>query len=387
MKNVILLGATGSIGTQTLDLLKEFNKEYKLVAFSFGKNIAKAKQIIKEFKPALVSCELKEDLEILKKEFKDIEFCYGRNGLIKVATYETQNPIVINSLVGSCGLEPTIKAMEINRDIYLANKETLVVGGKLVKEIAKEKNVKIIPIDSEHSAIKQLIDGHNKKDIKRLIITASGGAFRDKTRLELVNVTKDDALKHPNWQMGEKITIDCATMMNKGFELLEAHYLFDIEMDKIVPLQHKESIIHSMVEFNDGSIFAQMASSDMHLPIKYALMHPKHTKSSNIKPLDIENISSLSFQKIDYEKYPMITYASYALEKGDIYPTILNASNEACVRLFLDGKIKFLDIERIVKECLDSKDYEKYRFEEFNLDLILKVDRTVKDDVLNGKYW
>ncbi len=386
MKNVCLLGATGSIGLQTLDLIEEFSDEYKLTAISFGKNIKVAKEIIDKFHPLYVSCMDEEVSLELKKLYPYLEVGYGDKGLKEVAEFKTDNPIVINALVGSVGLYPTICAIKHHRDVYLANKETLVIGGKIVTKLAEDNKVKIIPIDSEHSAIMQLIHNHDKKDIKRLIITASGGSFRDRTRDELENVTVDDALKHPNWKMGAKITIDSATMMNKGFELIEAHYLFDMPMSKIVPILHKESIIHSMVEFNDGSIFAQMASSDMHLPIKYALMNPSHSKSLNIEPLDLFNIDSLHFSKLDSKRYPMISYAVESLEKGDIYPTILNSSNEACVKLFLEGKIKFLDIERIVKAALDNKEYEKYNQLPFTIDLIYEVDKVVRKDVLEGKF-
>lgn len=379
MKNVCLLGATGSIGTQTLDLIKEFNKEYKLVAFSYGKNTSKAITIIEEFKPSLVCCSLELDAKSLSIKYPNIKFVYGIDGLNEVATFKTTNPVVINALVGSVGLLPTMKAILDKRDVYLANKETLVIGGKIVTDAAKKKKVRIIPIDSEHSAVAQIIEARSKEDIKRLLITASGGSFRDKTREELINVTKEDALNHPNWKMGAKITIDSSTMMNKGFELIEAHYLFDIPMDKIVPIMHKESIIHSMVEFNDGSIFAQMGSSDMHLPIKYALDGPSHSKSINIKPLDIFSLDSLHFSKVDFKRFPMVSYAIEAINKGGIYPTILNAANEVAVGLFLNDKIKYLEIEEIVCNALNNSAFTYFNNEKLSLELILKVDKFVKD--------
>lgn len=386
MKNVCLLGATGSIGRQTIDLIEEFSDQYKLAAMAFGSNVEGALEILSKHKPLYVSCKNKEDIKILKDKYPDIEYGYGIDGLISVSEFDVDNPIIINALVGSVGLVPTIHALNLGRDVYLANKETLVIGGKIVMSIARKNNCKIIPIDSEHSAIKQLIDFRNKEDINRLIITASGGAFRDLKIEELDNVTKEDALKHPNWHMGPKITIDCATMMNKGFELLEAHYLFDLPLDKIVPIIHKESIIHSLVEFNDGSIYAQMASSDMHLPIWYALEGPRHLKSQTIEKLDLFKISELHFKEVDYNRYPMLGYMKYAYDLGDIYPTILNAANEASVRMFLNDEIKFLDIERIVKKAIDYDGYKKYNQCEFNLDLILEVDKIVKEDVTSGKF-
>ena len=387
MKNVCLLGATGSIGSQVIDLVEEFKDEYNLTAIAFGKNIDKALDILSKHQDVkMISCEKEEDIKTLKKLYPNIKYFSGIDGLIKVSTYPCENPVVVNSLVGSVGLVPTLEAIKNNRDVYLANKETLVIGGKIVMDLAKKYHVNIIPIDSEHSAIKQLLDYRNKDEVNKLIITASGGAFRDKTKEELKKVTKEDALKHPNWQMGNKITIDCATMMNKGFELMEAHYLFDIPLEKIVPIIHKESIIHSFVEFNDGSIYAQMASSDMHLPIWYALNGPKHEKSNNIKKLDLFSINTMHLEKVDDDKYPMLGYMKYAYNKGDIYPTILNAANEASVRLFLEDKISFLDIEKIVKKALDYKPYEVYNNKDFNVDLILEVDNIVKNDVITGKF-
>ena len=267
MIELCLLGATGSIGSQVLDLIREKRDVYRLAAFSFGHNINKALDIIEEFEPDLV-CAIEElDAKRIKETFPKVEVTFGNKGLQQVATHNCLCPKVINALVGSVGLTPTLSAIEVGRDVYLANKETLVIGGELVMAKAKENNVKIIPIDSEHSAIFQLLNGNDINEVKRIIITASGGSFRDKTRHELEDVTKADALNHPNWNMGSKITIDSATMMNKGFELIEAHYLFDLPMEKISYIMHKESIIHSLVEFYDGSIFAQMATSDMRLPI------------------------------------------------------------------------------------------------------------------------
>lgn len=383
MKNVCLLGATGSIGTQVLDLIRERNDEYNLVSMSFNTNFEKAQEIIDEFHPILV-CSYSGINDSFRLKNPNLKIVTGDEGLIKVANFDADNPIVVNSLVGSVGLLPTVKAIEDGRDVYLANKETLVIGGEIVMAKAEEYGVEIIPIDSEHSAIKQIIDGRCHDDIKRLIITASGGSFRDLKREELVNVTKEDALKHPNWHMGAKITIDSATMMNKGFELIEAHYLFNIPMEQIEPILHRESIVHSMVEFKDGSIFAQIGSSDMHLPIKYALEGPRHTASSCIEPLSLTKLSNLHFEVLDTERYPMVTYAIAAIKKGGIYPTILNAANEAAVHLFLKGEIKFLDIERIVKESLANPKYQIYTNEELTLDLILKVDKIVKEDVLHG---
>lgn len=380
MKNVILLGATGSIGSQTLDIIRN-NPEYSLVAFSFGHNIKKTMEIIEEFNPKVVCGVNASDIFKLKESYNNIEFVYGEIGLQQIVTYHTDNPVVVNALVGAVGLMPTACAIENGRDVYLANKETLVIGGEIIMKKAKEKNVKIIPIDSEHSAIFQLLNGNKKDEIEKLIITASGGSFRDKTKEELENVTKEEALNHPNWKMGEKITIDSATMMNKGFELIEAHYLFDLDIDKIVPIIHKESVIHSMIEFVDGSIYAQMASSDMHLPILYALENPHHVKNDLVEKIDLAKIGSLHFEEVAYEKYPLLTAAIESLKKGKLQCTILNAANEAAVKLFLEEKIKFLDIEKLVIEALNNPAFQGFNEGEISLPKIMALHELVYQSI------
>ena len=382
MIELCLLGATGSIGSQVLDLIREKRDVYRLAAFSFGHNINKALDIIEEFEPDLV-CAIEElDAKRIKETFPKVEVTFGNKGLQQVATHNCLCPKVINALVGSVGLTPTLSAIEVGRDVYLANKETLVIGGELVMAKAKENDVKIIPIDSEHSAIFQLLNGNDINEVKRIIITASGGSFRDKTRHELEDVTKADALNHPNWNMGPKITIDSATMMNKGFELIEAHYLFDLPMEKISYIMHKESIIHSLVEFYDGSVFAQMATSDMRLPIKYALEYPSHSYTEMVEPLDLVKVGCLHFNELSLDRFPMLEYAIEAINKGNIYPTILNAANEVAVGLFLEDRIKFLDIEKIVKEALDNPIYEKFTTGELTIPKIMSVDELVRIQIL-----
>ena len=372
MLEICLLGATGSIGSQVLDLIREKREQYKLVAFSFNQSIDKALEIIEEFEPKLVSCGDEKNVEKIKQTFPKVIVSYGNKGLQQVATFDCICPMVINALVGSIGLLPTMSAIERGRNVYLANKETLVIGGEIVMDRAKEMGVKIIPIDSEHSAIAQIIEKRNHDEIKKLYITASGGAFRDLKREDLIDVTVDDALKHPNWKMGPKITIDCATMMNKGFELIEAHYLFSMPMDKITAILHKESVVHSMVEFEDGSIFAQMGSSDMHLPIKYAMEGPSHSASNIIKPLDILKVGALHFEELSTERYPMLQYAIDAINKGGIYPTLLNAANEAAV-----------DIESIVKKTLESEEFENFTKGPLTIAKIMSVDELVKISILS----
>ena len=382
MIELCLLGATGSIGGQVLDLIREKRDYYRLAAFSFGHNINKALDIIEEFEPDLVCAVEELDAKRVKEVFPKVEVTFGNKGLQQVATHNCLCPKVINALVGSVGLTPTLSAIEVGRDVFLANKETLVIGGEIVMAKAKEMGVKIVPIDSEHSAIFQLLNGNNIEDVRSIIITASGGAFRDKTREELENVTKEDALNHPNWSMGAKITIDSATMMNKGFELIEAHYLFDLPMDKISYIMHRESIIHSFVEFLDGSMFAQMATSDMRLPIKYALEYPNHSYTEMVERLDLLKVGSLHFDELSLERFPMLGYAIDAIKRGNIYPTILNAANEVAVGLFLEERISFLDIEKIVKEALDNPIYEKFTTGELTLPKIMSVDELVRIQIL-----
>ena len=382
MIELCLLGATGSIGGQVLDLIREKRDHYRLAAFSFGHNINKALDIIEEFEPDLVCAVEELDAKRIKEVFPKVEVTFGNKGLQQVATHNCLCPKVINALVGTVGLTPTLSAIEVGRDVFLANKETLVIGGEIVMAKAKEMGVKIVPIDSEHSAIFQLLNGNNIEDVRRIIITASGGSFRDKTRAELENVTKEDALNHPNWSMGAKITIDSATMMNKGFELIEAHYLFDLPMDKISYIMHRESIIHSFVEFLDGSMFAQMATSDMRLPIKYALEYPNHSYTEMVERLDLLKVGSLHFEELSLERFPMLGYAIDAIKRGNIYPTILNAANEVAVGLFLEERISFLDIEKIVKEALDNPIYEKFTTGELTLPKIMSVDELVRIQIL-----
>lgn len=373
MKKIILLGANGSIGTQTLDVIKD--KEFKVVGMSVGHDLELAKKNIAEFNPEIVCTRTFNDMLQLQKEF-NMKIVYGDEGLIQVATYMPNEEILlVVALVGSIGLVPTVKAIEIGRNIALANKETLVMAGDIVMDLAKKHHVTIFPIDSEHSAIYQSLVGENKEDIKRLIITASGGSFRDLSREELLNVTLSDALKHPNWQMGAKITIDSSTMMNKGFEVIEAHHLFDIPYEKIDTILHPESIIHSMVEFKDSSIKAQMGVSDMRIPILYALTYPNRVVYDNNLSLINRN---LTFKELSFERFPCLKMAYEAGMKGNIYPTVLNASNEAAVNLFQQGKISYLAIEKIIVEALaNTKEVE-----ELSLDIILKVNKEVQEEIL-----
>ena len=297
MKYISLMGATGSIGTQTLDVIRNHPEQFCLVAISVGKNIELTRKIITEFKPEIVSVQNQEDYEKLKAEYgHSTRFSYGQNGLLEVATYEKAT-ILVNAVMGSVGLFPTLHAIQAGKTIALANKETLVTAGHLVMSAAEQHGVSILPVDSEHSAIFQCLQGEKDSEIDRLIITASGGSFRDKTREDLIGVTVEEALNHPNWSMGAKITIDSATMMNKGLEVIEAHWLFDIPFDKIDVVLHRESIIHSMVEFQDTSIKAQLGSPDMRVAIQYALSYPNRLPLPSGKRLNLEDIGKLNFEK------------------------------------------------------------------------------------------
>lgn len=381
MKNVILLGATGSIGSQVIDYILQ-NDEYSLYAIAFYKNIEKAKEIITNFKPKIVSCGSPQIKKILETEFPSLKVVFGESALQTLAALPVENPIVVNALVGSVGLLPTIAAISAKRNVYLANKETLVIGGEIVMDLCKKNDVKIIPIDSEHSAIFQLIHEKKHTEINKLYLTASGGPFLGLSKNELLNKTKDDALNHPTWKMGPKISIDSATLMNKGFEVIEAKYLFDINVDNIICLIHKESIIHSMVEFKDYSIFAQLGLPDMHLPIKYAFDYPSHSSMEILKPLSFDEGITLSLKKVN-DEYKMINLAKEALKKGGIYPAVLNAANEAAVELFLKDKIKFLDIEEIVQVELNSEIYKKFNENNLDVTLIMFIDEMVKRTILN----
>ncbi|MEB2263913.1 1-deoxy-D-xylulose-5-phosphate reductoisomerase [Priestia megaterium] len=353
MKKISLLGATGSIGTQTVDIVRAHPEHFELSAISVGRNINEARKIIQQCKPALVSVMKKEDCLSLQAEFPSIRFVYGEEGLVEVATHPSTE-VLVNAVLGSVGLTPTLEAIKMRKTIAIANKETLVTAGHLVMEAAKEYGADILPVDSEHSAIFQSLQGQDQKAIDRLILTASGGSFRDKTRAELQGVTVEDALNHPNWSMGAKITIDSATMMNKGLEVIEAHWLFDLPYEKIDVLLHKESIIHSMVEYSDTSVIAQLGTPDMRVPIQYALTYPKRMSLPDTKRLSLADIGQLHFAKMDEERFRCLAFAFEAGKAGGTLPTVLNAANEEAVQAFLDGHITFLQIEDVIEKAMNE---------------------------------
>lgn len=375
MRYIYLAGACGSIGTQTLDIIRENPSEFKLVGMSVGRNKELAIKLIEEFHPEIV-CFRENYLYELSYNPMVVS---GDLGLLELASYSKyEDEVFVNALVGMSGLLPTISAIKAKKTIALANKETLVAGGDIVKEYVKKYNVSLVPIDSEHSAIQQCLQGEAHDEIKRLIITASGGSFRNKTREELKGVTKEDALKHPNWSMGAKITIDSATMMNKGFEVIEAHHLFDVPYEKIDTVLHPQSIIHSMVEYQDGTIKAELGTADMHTPISYALRYPHH-KVLESKPLNYIGLN-LEFKELSKDRFPCLGYAYYAAKRGGIYPAVLNAANEAAVKLFLNDKIEFLEIEKIIEAEITN---DKYMEIPYTLENVVSVSLSLIQEILS----
>jgi 1-deoxy-D-xylulose-5-phosphate reductoisomerase len=355
MKKISLLGATGSIGTQTIDLIRNQPSDYQLVACSAGTRVEELVQIILEFKPQVVSVAGKEEAEKLKTFTlpSETSVYYGEEGLIEVATHH-ESDIVVNAVMGSVGLTPTMKAIQCGKTIALANKETLVTAGHIVMAEAKKYGVSILPVDSEHSAIYQCLNGENYQNINKLIITASGGSFRDLTRNQLTNVTIEDALNHPNWSMGAKITIDSASMMNKGLEVIEAHWLFNMPYEQIEVILHRESVIHSMVEFIDGSVIAQLGTPDMRVPIAYALNYPDRKPIQNHTFLDLIKFGRLNFEEMDLNRFRCLKYAYDAGKAGGSMPTVLNAANEIAVSAFLQKRASFLQIEELIENALEN---------------------------------
>ena len=374
MKNIAILGSTGSIGTQTLSIVDEKN-DLNVVALTCGKNISLMEQQAKKYKPEIVCVSEETDAKALNDRLKDydIKVVFGMDGLIEAATIQSAD-IVVTAIVGMIGIRPTIAAIEAGKDIALANKETLVCAGHIIMPLAKEKNVKILPVDSEHSAIFQSLQGSKGAAIEKILLTASGGPFRGKTYEELENVTVEDALKHPNWSMGKKITIDSATMINKGLEVMEARWLFDVPISRIQVTVHPQSILHSAVEFEDGAIIGQMGTPDMRLPILYALYYPDRQPLSGDK-LDLFDIGTLEFLKPDFETFFGLQLAFEAMNAGGNMPTVFNAANEKAVALFLDKKISFLQIPEIIGSAMAELDYIKNP----NLEDILATEQATYD--------
>ena len=353
MKRIALLGSTGSIGTQTLDIVRK-NPDFVIKALGAGSNIELIEKQAREFRPEKVCLYDEKCARMLSSKLKDtnIKVLSGMEGLIEIATMENVD-VVLTAVVGMIGIRPTIAAIECHKDIALANKETLVTAGHIIMPLAKKMGVNIYPVDSEHSAIFQSLNGENHERINKIILTASGGPFRGKKRAELENVTLEDALKHPNWSMGKKITIDSATMVNKGLEVIEARWLFDVDFEKISVVIQPQSIIHSMVEYVDGGIIAQLGMPDMKLPIQYALTYPDRWPMDTPK-IDFKRIMGISFEEPDIDTFKGLGMAYEAGKTGGTMPAVFNAANEKAVALFLNNKIKFINIDEIIKDVMEN---------------------------------
>ena len=356
MKKIAILGSTGSIGTQTLDVVRE-QGDIQVVAMATGRNITLLEKQVREFHPKLVAVWEEKDANALRNNLRDIEVnvVYGMEGLLEVSVIP-EAEILVTAIVGMLGIRPTIAAIEAGKDIALANKETLVTAGHLIMPLAARKGVAILPVDSEHSAIFQCLQGKADNKIHKILLTASGGPFRGKKREELSKVQVEDALKHPNWSMGRKITIDSATLVNKGLEVMEAKWLFGVELEQIQVVVHPQSVVHSMVEYADGAVIAQLGTPDMRLPIQYALYYPSRRNLSGEK-LDFYQLSNLTFEAPDTETFTGLKLAIQAMKQGGNVPTIFNAANEKAVALFLNRKISFLEILEIIGESMENIQY------------------------------
>ena len=379
VNTISILGSTGSIGTQALDVARKL--KLNICAITAHSNIDVLEQQVREFNPSLAVVFCEDKAKELKTKIADTntKVLAGMEGLIEASTISSAD-MVLNSVVGMVGLLPTISAIKAGKDIALANKETLVAGGQLVMDALKENKVNMYPVDSEHSAIFQCLQGMNqKKELKKLILTASGGPFFGKKIEELKNVTVKDALNHPNWSMGAKITIDSASMMNKGLEIIEASWLFDMPQDKIDVVVHRESIIHSMIEFVDNSVIAQLGLPDMRIPIQYAITYPNRFESP-LKELDLTEISNLSFFKPDYETFKCLSACKKAIEIGGSAPAIVNGANEVANKLFRDGKIKFLEIGELVTSALHNVEKNELK----SVDDVLIADKSARQYVMDA---
>ena len=353
MRTIAIIGSTGSIGTQTLEVVRA-NADIRVGALAAGDNIELLEKQVREFKPELVSVKSEDKARLLKVALSDFncKVVYGMDGLIEVATYRDAE-LVVTAIVGMIGIRPTVEAIKAGKDIALANKETLVTAGHIIMQLAQEYHVRILPVDSEHSAIFQCLHGERENKISKLLITASGGPFRGRKKEELQDVTVEDALKHPNWSMGRKITIDSATLVNKGLEVIEARWLFDVQPDDIEVVVQPQSIIHSMVEFEDGAIKAQLGTADMRLPIQYELYYPERRYLSGDR-LDFSKIAGIITEKPDRETFKGLDLAYNAIKTGGSMPTVLNAANECAVAQFLNKDIKFLQIYDIIEDCMEA---------------------------------
>jgi 1-deoxy-D-xylulose-5-phosphate reductoisomerase len=356
MKKIAILGSTGSIGTQTLEIVREHG-DIQVTAMAAGGNIRLLEEQVREFKPSLVSVWDEKNAAALRSSLADVNVrvLSGMDGLLEVAT-QPESEILVTAIVGMLGIRPTIAAIEKGKDIALANKETLVTAGHIIMPLAKEHGVSILPVDSEHSAIFQSLQGASGNPIHKILLTASGGPFRGRKRADLEQIQVEDALKHPNWSMGRKITIDSSTLVNKGLEVMEAKWLFGVELNQIQVVVHPQSVIHSAVEYEDGAVIAQLGTPDMRLPIQYALYYPKRRSLSG-KRLNLFELGQLTFEEPDLETFTGLKLAYQAMEQGGNIPTAFNAANEKAVALFLNRKIRYLEITEIIQACMEQAIY------------------------------
>jgi len=371
MKQLAILGSTGSIGLTTLAVVEQFPEHFQVVALAAGRNLERLKEQVMRFQPKLVSLTSEESARELRAQLPHFngEILWGAEGLTAVATYPAAQ-MVVAALVGAAGLPPTLAAIQAGKDIALANKEALVVSGELMTQEAKKRGVRIMPVDSEHNAIFQALHGHKIENVKRIILTASGGPFLHRPSSELPEATPQEALRHPTWKMGNKITIDSATLMNKGLEVIEARWLFDLPLEKVAVIIHPQSIVHSMVEYIDGSVLAQLGIPDMTIPISYILAYPDRLPLAHLPSLDLAAAAQLTFLNPDLEKFPCLRLAYQALKKGGTSPVVLNAANEVAVESFLAGQIRFTDIAVLNEQVLDAHQVQPVE----NLEGLLAAD-------------
>ena len=384
MKAITLLGSTGSIGTQTLDIVSQYPEQFRIVGLAAGRNGAMLAQQIRQFRPQIAAICDPEQLSVVQEAIASLDYqpilLAGEDGITEVARYG-DSEVVVTGIVGCAGLMPTIAAIQAGKDIALANKETLIAGGPVVLPLVKQHNVKLLPADSEHSAIFQCLQGVPEGGLRRILLTASGGSFRDLPVEKLASVTVADALKHPNWTMGRKITIDSATLMNKGLEVIEAHYLFGVDYDHIEIVIHPQSIIHSLIELQDTSVLAQLGLPDMRLPLLYALSYPERI-ATDWQRLDLLKCGDLTFRAPDHHKYPCMQLAYAAGRAGGSMPAVLNAANEQAVDLFLREQIGFLDIPRLIEQVCDR--HQSQNHSEPSLDDIIAADQWAREAVLTA---
>ena len=374
MKNIVILGSTGSIGTNALEIIRNKKEEFNVIGLSANSNHKLICEQIEEFKPKYVSIGTAEGKRIIEEKFPEVKVYVGREGLKKLGQIEEMD-IILVAVIGAIGIEATSEAIKLGKRIALANKETMVAGGDYINKLLKENpKSEIIPVDSEHSAIFQSLMAGKKSQVKNLIITASGGTFRGKKLEDLKDVKVEQALKHPNWSMGRKITIDSSTLVNKGLEVIEAHQLFGMDYDKIKVVIHPQSIVHSLVEYDDNAVIAQLGVTDMKLPIQLAFTYPDRIQNNCLDTLDLLKVGNLTFETPDREVFKGLDLAYKAGRIGKSMPTVLNAANEIAVELFLDKKIKFLDIYKIIEKAMDNHEVEEIE----NLDSILRIDQATR---------